>query len=115
MTALLRRLPRAEIRDDRERAIAAIEIDSRRVRAGTLFVALRGSHTDGHFYLADAVANGAVALVVEAAPANIPPNVTVVRVEDSYRALSALAAAFYGDPSHDLDVIGVTGTNGKTT
>ena len=115
LTALLRRLPRAEIRDDRERAIAAVEIDSRRVRAGTLFVALRGSHTDGHFYLADAVANGAVALVVEAAPANIPPNVTVVRVEDSYRALSALAAAFYGDPSHDLDVIGVTGTNGKTT
>ena len=48
LTALLRRLPRAEIRDDRERAIAAVEIDSRRVRAGTLFVALRGSHTDGH-------------------------------------------------------------------
>jgi UDP-N-acetylmuramoyl-L-alanyl-D-glutamate--2,6-diaminopimelate ligase len=116
LTALLRRLPEAEIRGDRERAIAGIEIDSRAVRPGTLFVALRGSRTDGHHYLADAVANGAGALIVEAAPPpDIAAGVTVVRVTDSYRALSTVAAAFYGNPSHDLDVIGVTGTNGKTT
>jgi UDP-N-acetylmuramoyl-L-alanyl-D-glutamate--2,6-diaminopimelate ligase len=115
LTALLRRVAAAEIRGNRERVIAAIEIDSRAVRPGALFVALRGGHTDGHLYIADAVANGAVALIVEETPADIPSSVTIVRVEDSYRALSALAAAFYADPSHDLDVIGVTGTNGKTT
>jgi UDP-N-acetylmuramoyl-L-alanyl-D-glutamate--2,6-diaminopimelate ligase len=115
LAALVSRLPAAQIIGDRRIAVAGIEIDSRCVKPGALFVALRGSHTDGHRFVREAVANGARAVVVEAPPASLPPTVTVVRVADTRRALSALAAAFYEDPSHDLDVIGVTGTNGKTT
>jgi UDP-N-acetylmuramoyl-L-alanyl-D-glutamate--2,6-diaminopimelate ligase len=96
--------------------VNAIAIDSRSVKPGALFVALRGSSTDGHRYVREAVANGACAVVVEKdAPENLPPDVTVAHVSDSRRALSALAAAFYDDPSRELAVIGVTGTNGKTT
>src|ERR1700729_2928369 len=116
LTTLLERLPAARVSGDRERSITSIEMDSRCVRRGALFVAVRGSRTDGHRYVADAVANGACAVVVEGAPPpSLPAGVTVASVEDTHRALSALSAAFFGDPSHALDVIGVTGTNGKTT
>lgn len=101
---------------DRERMVRAIETDSRSVKAGALFVALRGSHSDGHLHVAEAVENGARTVVVEAAPpTDLPADVTIAYVPDSRRALSALAAAFYGDPSGALNVIGITGTNGKTT
>jgi UDP-N-acetylmuramoyl-L-alanyl-D-glutamate--2,6-diaminopimelate ligase len=115
LDALLSRVPSAHVDGARAMDVTAIAIDSRSVVPGALFVALRGSHADGHRYVRDAVANGAAAIVVEEAPPNLPSTVTVVCVPDSRRALSALAAAFYGDPSHELDVIGVTGTNGKTT
>ncbi|HZV76821.1 MAG TPA: UDP-N-acetylmuramoyl-L-alanyl-D-glutamate--2,6-diaminopimelate ligase [Candidatus Babeliales bacterium] len=115
LTALLSRLPEARITGDRQVEIEAIAIDSRAVEPGALFVALRGSHSDGHAYLQQAVTNGARAVVTESTPNAIPAGVTAVRVADSRRALSALAAAYYGDPSQDLDVIGITGTNGKTT
>lgn len=95
--------------------IAAIEIDSRAVRSGALFVALRGTATDGHRYVDQAIANGAAAVVVDEAHALRHASVAIVHVPDTRRALSTLAAAFYGDPSHALDVLGVTGTNGKTT
>jgi UDP-N-acetylmuramoyl-L-alanyl-D-glutamate--2,6-diaminopimelate ligase len=114
LATLLQRLDPLAVVGDRDRAVRAVEIDSRRVRPGALFVAVRGDRTDGHLYIRDAVANGARAVVLQA-PEDLPEDVTVVRVADSRRALSALAAAFYGDPSHSLDVIGVTGTNGKTT
>jgi UDP-N-acetylmuramoyl-L-alanyl-D-glutamate--2,6-diaminopimelate ligase len=101
---------------DSAREIASIEIDSRAVRKGALFVALRGQHGDGHAYIPQAINLGAVALLVEEAQfLTPPPGVTVVHVPDTRAALSQLAAAFYGEPSHALDVIGVTGTNGKTT
>lgn len=112
---LRQRLPQARVDGDTEREISAIEIDSRAVVPGALFVALRGTQTDGHRYVGQAVANGAVAVVVEDPLPNVPPDVTVVRVANAHRALSALAAAFYGDPSQALDVVGITGTNGKTT
>jgi UDP-N-acetylmuramoyl-L-alanyl-D-glutamate--2,6-diaminopimelate ligase len=116
LTTLLDRLPAARISGNPEQFVNGIEIDSQAVRPGALFVALRGSRTDGHRYLPDAVANGACAVVVEAVDLPpLSPSVTIARVDDSRRALSTLAAAFYGDPSHRLDVIGVTGTNGKTT
>ncbi len=96
--------------------VTGVENDSRNVRPGALFVALRGAHEDGHTFLPDAIANGAVAVVLEVSPAvRLPSRVCVVTVADSRRALSTLAATFYGDPSHALDVVGVTGTNGKTT
>ena len=114
LATLLQRIDPLAVVGDRDRAVRAVEIDSRRVRPGALFVALRGDRTDGHRYVRDAIANGARAVVLES-PEDLPEDVTVVRVADSRRALSALAAAFYGDPSHSLDVTGVTGTNGKTT
>jgi UDP-N-acetylmuramoyl-L-alanyl-D-glutamate--2,6-diaminopimelate ligase len=99
---------------DRQGNVNAIEIDSRRVKPGALFVALQGSHTDGHLHAREAVAHGARVVVIERA-VELPAEVTVACVGDSRRALSTLSAAFYGDPSDALDVIGVTGTNGKTT
>ncbi|MGB6518090.1 MAG: UDP-N-acetylmuramoyl-L-alanyl-D-glutamate--2,6-diaminopimelate ligase [Candidatus Cybelea sp.] len=115
LATLLKRLegPLAVI-GDRNRKVDAIEIDSRCVKPGALFVALRGGHTDGHRHANDAAGKGARVVVVERA-VDLPEDVTVVQVADSRRALSVLAAAFYGDPSHALDAIGVTGTNGKTT
>lgn len=115
VATLVSRLPATMVDGDAGLTVTGIEIDSRRVMPGTLFVAMRGGHTDGHLYLRDAIARGARAVVVEEAPSSLPSGVAVVRVPDSRRALSALAAAFYADPSHALNVIGVTGTNGKTT
>lgn len=116
LTTLLSRIAWTEISGERDIAITGVSMDSREVKPGALFVALRGSHADGNDYVADAVAHGARAIVVEsAASVSFPKSLAVVRVRDARRALSALAAAFYGDPSHDLAVAGVTGTNGKTT
>ncbi|MBV8490206.1 MAG: UDP-N-acetylmuramoyl-L-alanyl-D-glutamate--2,6-diaminopimelate ligase [Candidatus Eremiobacteraeota bacterium] len=117
LSALLPRLPAStQVNGDVARLITGIELDSRRVRPGALFVALRGEHSDGHDHVAAAIANGALAIVVEEARApRVPPHVTVIHVPDTRRALSPLAAAYHGDPSERLDVVGVTGTNGKTT
>jgi UDP-N-acetylmuramoyl-L-alanyl-D-glutamate--2,6-diaminopimelate ligase len=116
LATLLERLPDAKISGDRQRTVTSIEIDSHAVRPGSLFVAMRGSQTDGHRYIPDAIASGARAVVVEAGyPTADHAGATLVQVHDTRRALSALAAAFYGDPSQALDVIGITGTNGKTT
>ena len=114
---LLKRLSAsAEAVGDTNQLVSSIAIDSRAVTEGALFVAIRGERSDGHAFVSQALANGAAGIVVEAAhlPA-VPSGTTVIHVPDTRRALSSLAAAFYGDPSHDLDVIGVTGTNGKTT
>jgi UDP-N-acetylmuramoyl-L-alanyl-D-glutamate--2,6-diaminopimelate ligase len=98
-------------------SVNAIVYDSRSVTPGALFVALPGLHVDGHDYLADAAARGAAALVVER-PVEAGSDLVVpavVRVDNSRRALSALAAAFYDHPSQKLRVIGVTGTDGKSS
>jgi UDP-N-acetylmuramoyl-L-alanyl-D-glutamate--2,6-diaminopimelate ligase len=116
LATLLERLPDAQIDGDRKRLVTGIEVDSHAVRPGSLFVALRGSHVDGHLFVPQAIADGAAALLVDAEHSlATPPGVTVVRVSDTRRALSAVSAAFYQDPSRSLDVIGITGTNGKTT
>ena len=92
--------------------------DSRKVGPNGLFVAIRGVEVDGHLFIDKAVKNGAIAIVCEAVPANRAhryPGAAFARVRDSRSALAVLAAAWYGDPSHALRVVGVTGTNGKTT
>lgn len=94
--------------------VLGVRGDSRRVRRGDLFVATRGAAADGHDYIADAVAAGAVAVVCEKRGA-APPGVAVIRVANSRRALARLADAFHGKPSTRLKMIGITGTNGKTT
>ncbi|HEY2474786.1 MAG TPA: UDP-N-acetylmuramoyl-L-alanyl-D-glutamate--2,6-diaminopimelate ligase [Candidatus Cybelea sp.] len=113
---LLERLPQGRVLSGRAELVSGIEIDSRAVTRGDLFVALRGEHTDGHRFVGDALRRGAAAVVVETSvEAPDPDGAAVVCVPDTKRALSQLAAAFYGDPSRGLDVIAVTGTNGKTT
>ncbi|WDT94366.1 UDP-N-acetylmuramoyl-L-alanyl-D-glutamate--2,6-diaminopimelate ligase [Thermoleophilum album] len=92
--------------------VSALAYDSRRVRPGTLFFCVPGMTTDGHRYAGEAVARGAVALVCER-PLELP--VPQVVVADARAAMAAIAVRFYGDPTARLRVVGITGTNGKTT
>src|SRR6185436_8996119 len=95
-------------------AVSAIAYDSRAVTRGAVFVALKGLHADGAAFVTQAIANGALAIVSEQ-PA--PPDVHVpwVTVGDARLALAVLAAAFHRHPSREMKVVGITGTNGKTT
>jgi UDP-N-acetylmuramoyl-L-alanyl-D-glutamate--2,6-diaminopimelate ligase len=95
------------------RAATGIEYDSRRVRPGALFVAVRGAHSDGHDFVAAAETLGASAAIVERPVAGVA--LPQLIVADARRALAAAAAWWFGDPSRELGVIGVTGTDGKTT
>ncbi len=96
-----------------DRQISGIYYDSRSVLPGGLFVAMRGEHADGHSFIPHAIDRGAVAIVAQETAAT--GKATVIRVRDSRRALATIAAAFYRNPSRKLQMIGVTGTNGKTT
>ena len=97
--------------------IRGIRYDSRRVCPGDLFIALRGANSNGHDYLDLAASLGAAALIVEDMPPSSLPKTTIpmVRVPDSRRALAPLAARFFGNPANELSLVGVTGTNGKTS
>ena len=99
---------------DRARVVAGVEFDSRRVVAGSLFVGMKGEKADGAAYAQQALIKGACAVVAEA-PAPSGWTLPWGRVADDHAALAALAAVFYGHPSDDLLVVGITGTNGKTT
>ena len=92
--------------------ITSIEIDSREVEAGSLFVCLKGSHFDGHDFVKDAENNGAVAILAEK---EVETSLPVIIVPSSVKALALFSHYFYDEPSHRLNIIGVTGTNGKTT
>jgi UDP-N-acetylmuramoyl-L-alanyl-D-glutamate--2,6-diaminopimelate ligase len=95
--------------------IKNIILDSRKVLPGSLFVALRGTQTDGHQYITTAAGLGASAILCEELPENPSSEVTYIQVEDSAAAMGLIAAAFYGYPSGKLTLVGVTGTNGKTS
>jgi len=92
-----------------------IQFDSRKVEAGSLFVATKGSAADGHQYIPTAIEKGAVAVVCEELPVDFLPNVTYIKVDNSSDALGKMASAWYGFPSSKMILVGVTGTNGKTT
>jgi len=95
--------------------VSSLEFDSRRVTPGALFFATRGTQADGHAFIEAAVGAGAVAVVCETMPERLAEGVAYLRVADSSVALGRMASAFYGDPSRSLRLVGVTGTNGKTT
>ncbi len=95
--------------------VTDVHIDSRQVNAGSLFIAMRGTQADGHAYIAAALAKGAVAVVCEDLPEMPDEKVTYVQVKDSEDAAGKVATAFYGHPTDKLELVGVTGTNGKTT
>ncbi len=95
--------------------VAALSQDSRTITAGSLFVAVRGFHSDGHQFIPQALTRGAVAVIAEEKAGTAGPATPVIEVPDSRAALARLATVFYGRPSEQLKLIGITGTKGKTT
>lgn len=98
-----------------QKEIAAIDFDSRKIVGGSLFVAVKGHSSDGHLYIQDAVRLGAVAVVCVDLPGIPDADTTYIQVADTAEALGELASFWYGNPSGELSLTGVTGTNGKTT
>lgn len=95
--------------------IIGVDIDSRQVGSGHLFMAMRGTQTDGHAYIPAAIEKGAIAILCEELPAELNEEITYIQVTDSEDAVGKVATAFYGDPTSKMELVGVTGTNGKTT
>jgi len=95
--------------------ISFLELDSRNVKKNGLFIAIKGSLTDGHNYIAQAEENGASAIVCQKLPANLNPKITYILVENSSKTLGLIASNFYDNPSSKIKLIAVTGTNGKTS
>lgn len=98
-----------------DRPIAAVQFDSRKVVKDTLFIAIKGTLQDGHAFIDQAIKSGASAIVCESLPENMKSGVTYVAVANSSEALGIIAANFYDNPSTKLKLVGITGTNGKTT
>jgi UDP-N-acetylmuramoyl-L-alanyl-D-glutamate--2,6-diaminopimelate ligase len=104
-----------EVRGDMHRSVRGIAYDSRDAGPGFLFAAMDGLHTDGHRYAADAIRRGATAVMHARPLSDVPPDVTCIQVQDPRTALSPIAAAFYDHPSRSIRVVGVTGTDGKSS
>ena len=116
ITDLLKGVEYSAIYGETEAQVNSLTYDSRKVEAGSLFFAIEGTVVDGHNYIASAVDKGAVAVVCKRLPDGIDKErATYIVVEDSDKAMALMAANFYGNPSRQLKVVGVTGTNGKTT
>ena len=112
----VRLLPAARVMGAGRGDIASLVYDSRAVVPGSLFAAIPGSEADGHRFIPNAVAAGALVILSEWEPEEpLPPDVTCLIVADSRRALASLAAAYYGDPGNTMALVGITGTNGKTS
>ena len=104
-----------QVTGDVNAQVTGLCIDSRKAVAGMAFVAIKGTETDGHNYIAKAVENGVSIVICENMPAETATGVTYIKVKDSAQAAGLMAAAFYDYPSRQMQVVGVTGTNGKTT
>ena len=116
LSEILAKANAAEVRGNLERDITGVQIDSRQVQPGNLFVAVKGTQADGHAFIPKAIENGAAAVLQsDPLPQDAPEGVTFVRVADTEEAVGRVATAFYGDPTSRLKLVGVTGTNGKTT
>jgi UDP-N-acetylmuramoyl-L-alanyl-D-glutamate--2,6-diaminopimelate ligase len=96
-------------------AVASVTFDSRKIKKDSLFIAVRGTASDGHHYIELAIENGAVAVVCEELPETLKEHITYVKVLDSSASLGFIACNFYDNPSEKLKLVGITGTNGKTT
>ena len=115
LSELLKTIKPLSIEGSAEVEITGVDIDSRRIAPGHLFVAIKGTQTDGHAYIAKATELGAAAVLCEELPAEVKEGVTYVTVESTESAVGPVATLFNGDPSRKLKLVGVTGTNGKTT
>lgn len=109
------RIPTLETHGTLETEISGIVFDSRKVSAGALYIAVKGVVTDGHAFIANAVDKGASVVVCEIFPEQLKENITYIKVKNSAKTLGKLASNFYGNPSENLQLIGITGTNGKTS
>lgn len=103
------------VKGSTEIAINAIDFDSRKIGTNDVFIAIRGAVADGHEYIETAISKGAVAIICDTFPENIAQGVTYIQVKDTNRALAFIASNYYGNPSANLKLVGITGTNGKTT
>ena len=112
---ILKGLEIISVKGDTSQPVTAVEFDSRKVSKGALFIAVRGSNTDGHNYIGSAVMAGASAVICETLPENCDGKVCWIKTADSAKALGQAASNYYGNPSDSLKLVGVTGTNGKTT
>jgi UDP-N-acetylmuramoyl-L-alanyl-D-glutamate--2,6-diaminopimelate ligase len=115
LDSLIRQIHPLQIIGATNVTVSQLTQDSRQVGAGTLFAALPGTQTDGHSYIPKALALGASVILCEELPAELPAGVTFVKVSDAAEALGWIANAFYDEPSRKLSLVGITGTNGKTT
>ena len=115
LTDLLKKVPRLEIRGSVEREIREVHQNSKKIEKGDVFVAVKGTQTDGHQFIDKAINNGADVVVCEQLPSMPDPEITFVLVENSQREFSLIMSNYYGNPTEKLIVVGVTGTNGKST
>ncbi|HZG71424.1 MAG TPA: Mur ligase domain-containing protein, partial [Chondromyces sp.] len=113
LNILLESLPLHTISSDQNPIVTSIENDHRKVAEGSLFICIKGYTFDGHLVAKEAAEKGAVAIVAER-PVEVE-NVPVILVPDTKRAMAVLADAYYGSPTKEMRLVGVTGTNGKTT
>lgn len=104
-----------ELKGNSDILISSIELDSRAVKSNSLFAAIKGSQSDGHTFIPTAIANGAIAILCEDLPTELQKDCVYIQVASSSKALALLASNFYNNPSSDLQLVAVTGTNGKTS
>lgn len=115
LSDLIKGVETKRVLGSRDLEISAICYDSKEVRGSSLFTAIRGEKTDGHKYIELAVKNGAKALLIEEIPVNSFTGVTIIQVEDTKSTLAEISANFFDHPTKEFTLVGVTGTNGKTT
>ena len=115
LEVLLNRIPVLEISGSKTLEISEIVFDSRKAVENSLYVAVKGTVSDGHSFIDAAIVKGATAIVCEVLPDNLNSEITYIQVKDASKTLGQLASNFYGNPSEKLNLIGITGTNGKTS
>ncbi len=112
---LLKNLKTQSIHGDLESSVNQIQFDSRKIEKNDVYVALKGTIADGHQFIKQAIQDGATVIVCENLPPFLEPNITYIQVENTAKALGIIAGNFYDNPSKKVQLVGVTGTNGKTT
>jgi UDP-N-acetylmuramoyl-L-alanyl-D-glutamate--2,6-diaminopimelate ligase len=115
LNSLLRPLDILQVAGDRDVSVSTICFDSRKATSQSLFVAARGTQVDGHQFIAEVIEKGCTVIVCEELPHHLLDEVTYVKVKNASQALALMASVYYGEPSKELELVAVTGTNGKTS
>jgi len=115
LSDILKNVSVLETVGDSDVEISSLQMDSRKVKSGDCFIAVKGAASDGHNFISKCIEQGACTIICEVLPEEINPNVTYIKVQNSSKALGMMASNFYDNPSDKMKVVGVTGTNGKTS